>query len=211
MSRPASQKEETQRQIVATAIRIIKARGSKALSMRTLARELKRSPASLYKYFPNKAAILEAVREEVLKEMAAQFYEAEIEHAWPLEKVCTACRAMISYAEKEPQLYWLIYQRLNNARPDIKAIFNTFQFQYMQKQLRIAHRHGLLNLPNGFTVELLLLQLWACIHGVIMLRQTLMETEDVFTDVSDQMLEQMLENLENPKELWKVPYPAFKP
>ena len=103
----------------------------------------------------------------------------------------------------------MIYLLPTDTRPNFKEIFKTFHFRYMQKQLKIANHFGLLNLPDGFNVELLVLQLWTCIHGVITLRQGLMANKNIFIEASDQMLDQMLENLENPKELWRVPYPEF--
>jgi len=209
MSKTNSHREEVQHLIVITAAQMVQAKGQEALSMRTLAAKLERSPASLYKYFANKAAILDAVRQIALQQMAEGFLDAEREGSGPLEKVRTACRAMIAFALQEPRLYLLIYNQPKDTRPNYKEIFKTFHFRYMQKQLHIANRFGLLNLPDGFNVELLVLQLWTCIHGVITLRQSLMANESIFTKVSDQMLDQMLENLENPKELWQVPYPEF--
>jgi hypothetical protein len=49
------------------------------------------------------------------------------------------------------------------------------------------------------------MQLWTCIHGCVTLRNSLMDGEPIFKQVSDKMLDTMLDNLENPQDQWSVP------
>ncbi|NSW54054.1 MAG: TetR/AcrR family transcriptional regulator [Anaerolineae bacterium] len=199
-----TRREQTRRLIIAKAIEIVTRQGPESLSMRVLAEQVQRSPAALYKYFAGKEAILEAVRAHALQCMADAFVEGEAGAANELDKVRAACRTMIRFAEAQPQLYQLIYERQNGSRPNYKQIFNTFHFRYMQDRLRLAKRANLLNLPEGFTVELLVLQLWTCMHGVITLRQTLMAEEPIFEKVTDRLIDQMLANLEHPRDQWQI-------
>jgi AcrR family transcriptional regulator len=163
------------------------------------------SPAALYKYFDSKEAILEAVRQRALNRLGEQFAATERLHGNPLEDVRSACRTLLDFAITQPALYMLIYERSDSKRPNYKEIFNTFHFKYMQQKLRKARKAGLLNLPEGFTEELLVMQLWTCMHGCITLRNSLMAGEPIFKQVSERMLDTMLDNLENPADQWSVP------
>ena len=197
--------QEIRRLIVNAATHIIETDGQEALSMRLLAKKIDMSPAAIYKYFHGKEAILDAVRERALKRMEQSFAITEKLNGSPLDDVRNACRTLIDFAIQQPALYLLIYERYDEKRPDYRKIFNTFHFRYMQEKLRLARRVGLLNLPNGFTEELLVMQLWTCIHGCVTLRQSLMADEPIFEQVSDRMLDTMLSNLENQQDQWRVP------
>ena len=197
--------QEVRRMIVNTATRIIETDGQEALSMRGLASQIDLSAASIYKYFDGKEEILDAVRQRALKRLQQSFAVTERLNGNPLEAVRTACRTLLDFAIEEPSLYMLIYERSDHRRPDYKKIFNTFHFRYMQEKLRKARRAGLLNLPTGFNEEMLVMQLWTCIHGCVILRQSLMAGEPIFKQVSDHMLDTMLDNLENPQDQWSVP------
>ena len=201
--------QEVRRLIVDTATEIIETDGQEALSMRSLARRIDLSPAAIYKYFYGKEEILDAVRQRALKRLQQSFATTERLNGNPLEDVRNACRTLLDFAIQQPALYMLIYERYDEKRPDYKKIFNTFHFRYMQEKLRKARRAGLLNLPNGFNEELLVMQLWTCIHGCVSLRQSLMAGETIFKQVSDRMLDTMLMNLENQQDKWSVPRGAI--
>lgn len=55
--------------IVETALRIIDEQGAQALSMRSVAAHLNSSTATLYRHFPNRAALIEAVIDRVIGEI----------------------------------------------------------------------------------------------------------------------------------------------
>ena len=199
-----SQRDETRRLIVQTATQIIVTQGADALSMRMLAQRVNRSPAALYRYFANREAILEAVRDLALQQLAADFLVSEQEAPNEMEKVRAACRTLIQFGVRYPRLYMLIYEHTDGGRPDYKTIFNTFHFRYMRDKLKLLERAGLLNMPEGFTVELLILQLWTCIHGILAMRQNLMADEPIFRKVSERLVDQMLANLEYPQDQWQI-------
>ena len=199
-----SQRDETRRLIVQTATQIIVTQGADAFSMRMLAQRVNRSPAALYRYFANREAILEAVRDLALQQLAADFLVSEQEAPNEMEKVRAACRTLIQFGVRYPRLYMLIYEHTDGGRPDYKTIFNTFHFRYMRDKLKLLERAGLLNMPEGFTVELLILQLWTCIHGILAMRQNLMADEPIFRKVSERLVDQMLANLEYPQDQWQI-------
>ncbi len=211
VSTDTSHAQEVRRLIVDTATKVIENNGQDALSMRSLAAQIDLSPAAIYKYFAGKEEILDAVRQRALKRLSQSFASAERLNGNPLEDVRNACRTLMEFAIQEPALYLLIYERTDIRRPDYKKIFNTFHFRYMQQKLRKARRAGLLNLPNGFNEEMLVMQLWTCIHGCVTLRHSLMAGEPIFEQASEQMLEIMLDNLEHPEEQWSVPRGSLGP
>jgi AcrR family transcriptional regulator len=55
--------------VLSTALGLVDREGLDGLSMRRLARELGRDPMTLYRYAPNKAALLDAVAETVLSQL----------------------------------------------------------------------------------------------------------------------------------------------
>jgi len=55
--------------VLSTALELIDSEGLDGLSMRRLARELGRDPMTLYRYAPNKAALLDGVAETVLAQL----------------------------------------------------------------------------------------------------------------------------------------------
>jgi AcrR family transcriptional regulator len=97
------------REIVATALRILEAEGRDALTMRRLAGEIGMRAPSLYKHFPDKAAVEIALIEIGFTGMA-EALEAALErdddrNGPPLERLATAYRR---YALDHPHLYRLL-------------------------------------------------------------------------------------------------------
>ncbi|MFY9634844.1 MAG: TetR/AcrR family transcriptional regulator C-terminal domain-containing protein [Cellulosimicrobium cellulans] len=56
--------------VLSTALALVDAKGLDALTMRRLGQELGRDPMSLYRYAPNRAALLDGVTELVLQELS---------------------------------------------------------------------------------------------------------------------------------------------
>ncbi|MBN2047638.1 MAG: TetR/AcrR family transcriptional regulator [Anaerolineaceae bacterium] len=192
--------------IIKAATTLVLEDGLESFSMRKLADRIDYSPAALYKYYANKEAILDAVRNAALFRMQ-QMYDDDrnFKALQPIGQIRFMCSTVLQFAELYPDLYRLIYQRFNQERPDFKEIFSTFHFRYMQTVLHRAVNESSLELPPGFTEELVVLQLWVTLHGIICLRQTLMQDESIFHQVSDQLLEAMLNNLGTEEIDWQVP------
>jgi len=106
MSEPMSPRR---REIVETALRILEAEGREALTMRRLAGEIGIRAPSLYKHFPDKAAVEIALIEIGFTGMADALDTAlaqEDDHGCsPLERLAIAYRR---YALEHPHLYRLL-------------------------------------------------------------------------------------------------------
>lgn len=68
-SKPSRRGTLSREQVLAAAVRLIDADGLEALTMRHMGRELGRDPMALYRYTPNRAALLDGVAEQVLDEL----------------------------------------------------------------------------------------------------------------------------------------------
>ena len=66
---PVRRERLTREQILATALRMVDAEGIEALSMRRLGHELGRDAMSLYRYVPNRAALIDGIMEAVMDEL----------------------------------------------------------------------------------------------------------------------------------------------
>ena len=63
---PASRAEETRARIEETAERLFRVMGYQKTAVADIARELGMSPANVYRFFPSKSAINEAIAERLL-------------------------------------------------------------------------------------------------------------------------------------------------
>jgi AcrR family transcriptional regulator len=66
--RPGDRTRLSRERILAAALRLVDSEGLDALTMRRLGQELRRDPMALYRYLPNRTALLDGVAERVLDE-----------------------------------------------------------------------------------------------------------------------------------------------
>lgn len=94
--------------IVATASAMIEQDGVEALSLGKLAEALGVRAPSLYRYFKNKAALLQAVNLRTLEELFAALNEARTQHAsGPYEQLVAVAHAFRLFAHGHPRRYVL--------------------------------------------------------------------------------------------------------
>ncbi|MGP3752095.1 TetR/AcrR family transcriptional regulator [Streptomyces sp. IBSNAI001] len=96
------------RQIVAAARVLLEAEGPEALTMRRLADRVGVTAPSLYKHFPDKSSVVEALADEMLRETAGVLEAAEAAAPGSFSALATAYRA---YALAHPHLYLLTMGR----------------------------------------------------------------------------------------------------
>ncbi|MFN8025278.1 MAG: TetR/AcrR family transcriptional regulator [Acidimicrobiia bacterium] len=103
---PARELSPRAAEIVAVARRVLEAEGADALTMRRVGDELGMKAPSLYKHFPNKAAIELILIEQGLTEMGAALYEA-IGRRAPANAVRPLLETYRAVARAHPNLYRL--------------------------------------------------------------------------------------------------------
>ncbi len=102
MPRPARVTRDT---VLRAALHVVDAEGLDALTMRRLGEAVGVRAPSLYKHFPDKAAVEIALIDDGFAEIADAFEEALAEHGASLATLTTAYRA---FARAHPHLYRLI-------------------------------------------------------------------------------------------------------
>lgn len=104
--------------------------GVEALSMRNLAAKVGLSAMALYRYFPNKAALLQAMWEQILTEALSFTSASAYKGNTARERLTAGIEAFFTYWEGEPDNFWLVFQSsLTLSPPDRDALTNNAPYQ----------------------------------------------------------------------------------
>ena len=95
----------TKERLIAAMIRVIGTEGPHAASVRTIAREAECNEAVLYQHFPNKAAMQQAIWEEIAADMAAVLEPIASESASPEAFVRSWTNAVLTYYDEHPNAF----------------------------------------------------------------------------------------------------------
>lgn len=93
--------------ILQVALRLFEDGGDRALNMRALADALNVQPSSLYRHYPDRAALLAALEEQAVLALHARMWQAS-EHQPPAPALRAAAHAYLGYAREHPYLYGLL-------------------------------------------------------------------------------------------------------
>lgn len=91
------------------ALQLYRQHGLQALTMRAVADAVAVSPMALYRYFDNKSALLAAMGEFALHELATTVHEAVPRDAPASVQIRVSTEAFIGYWEAHPDHYRLVY------------------------------------------------------------------------------------------------------
>ena len=97
----------TTEQIFEAALTLFQTGGPEALSMRILAERLGVRPSSLYRYYPERDALMNALKDHAIRALHAALREA-VEAKRPEAAFAAAARSYLAYARAEPHLYSLM-------------------------------------------------------------------------------------------------------
>jgi len=181
------------RQAILDAAReIIAERGMDGLSMRSLAEKADYSPSTLYRYFEDKDAILDALA----KQAAAAVQEMPSERATntndPLEILLQSGLRLYDFARDHPVQYQLMTSATKSSPKNLETFLKDQNFEGLVVLIREGAISGSLRLPDGFNAERMAMLLWFAIHGASMLRAGLMSD---FGEECDEMVEQLAAGL----------------
>ena len=98
----------TAEQILAAALTLFQTGGDEALSMRLLAERLGVRPSSLYRYYPERGALVEALEHHALRELHAALRDATSDKR-PAAAFVAAAHGYLAYARTQPHLYSLLF------------------------------------------------------------------------------------------------------
>lgn len=129
------------------------------ISLRQLAREVGVSPTAVYRHFPDKAALLQALGEAGIEQMAA-WQKAAAAVATDRDTFAATGRAYVHWALAHPALFRLVF---GQCRTVGQSIFGDNEATTMLRE----HARQLTGTEQG--TQRLMLQAWALVHGLAML------------------------------------------
>lgn len=129
------------------------------LSLRQLAREVGVSPTAVYRHFPDKDALLAALAQTGIEQMAA-WQKAAAEASGADDAFAATGRAYVRWALAHPALFRLIFI---HSCPDGAAVFGT------STAARMLQDHAAALTPDPAQAQRLVIQAWSVVHGLAML------------------------------------------
>jgi AcrR family transcriptional regulator len=148
------------RALLDTALTLIEARGPEDVSLREVARQVGVSPAAVYRHFPDKQALMEAVAGEGLARLAAAQHAAAEACSELRARFAASGKAYVRFALANPGLF-----RATFTYPGVK-----FADLTRDGASRLLHSHAI-ELAGGDTqaAQLVATRAWALVHGLALL------------------------------------------
>ncbi|MBF6174594.1 TetR/AcrR family transcriptional regulator [Nocardia blacklockiae] len=138
-TRKERQRAERHRLIIDTAREIAEAQGWDAVTVRRLADAIEYSQPVLYSHFAGKDAIVAAVAEQGIAELAVEFRRLRTAASTPEQALTAVARGYLDFARDKPALYLAIFgldvdlkfgpeapQALRDAFGELAAVFGPF-------------------------------------------------------------------------------------
>jgi len=110
---------EYRSKIAKQALRIYRAEGSGAVSMRRLAKEVGCAPMTIYAHFEGKQDILRYLWADVLADMSDEIQEKLKPIVAPVERLQMAARTFVSYWVDHPDHFRLVFMSNDVTRSDV--------------------------------------------------------------------------------------------
>ncbi len=172
LSPAARRYSKKQQEILSAAHALVKAQGVEGLTMRALAEKMDYSPAALYKYFADKEAILEGLRQQGWALLRAMNTEAAQAPLSPPELFRALGRAYQDFATQYPEYYMLMFASTDAAPRSLEEIIARPDFQRITDLIQAGVDAGYLELPPDVTPLQVRFLIWFASHGMAMLKLT---------------------------------------
>ena len=179
----------TRQAILDAALAIINQKGVDGLSMRALAEEVDYSPSALYNYFDNKEEIVEAIRAEGWALLGAMDGGASQEGLSPIELLYQGGLSYLKFAETHPDHYLLMMSPSDKVPESLDEFMQWPNFKELASGVDAMVASGILKVPPGYTALHLAFLVWFVVHGIAMLKLTLMrDCQPEFDEISAQVM-----------------------
>lgn len=171
--------------ILAIALRQLAANGYERFSLREVAEEAGYTPAALYRYFPDRDALLREVLEGCLARFAAMLADADATGGSPRERLEAQAVGYVRFAVENPEVYRAMFLE----RPELGAAHPTSSraplplaphtmddvshdaaFAVLLRAVQALAAEGGI---GGRSVEEVSLLLWAGVHGLATMAVTM--------------------------------------
>ena len=168
---PRGEGERLREQLVAAAVSMLEAEGDAArVSVRSIAKAAGVSPTALYLHFPDRDALVSAAVDRGFAAFNEELLVAAAEQAQPLDRIRAAGRAYLDFAERQPELYAVIFstRRAKEEDCDEEAVPPVDRGQgldVLAATIAEARADG-----DAQEARELALTVWASLHGYATLR-----------------------------------------
>ena len=207
--RPAPEKAElvareplSRERIITAALELIESEGLRGLTMRALGRRLGVEAMALYHYFPNKAALLEAMATAVqdVRQIFGGFLAGvELAGMSAGERIVAVGLRYIEFALTYPAHFDLLFHVL----PLDAATWEDFvaggsTFRVPLELVQAGVNEGTFTIRPGYGVDEMAYSFWALVHGLAVLRKTrLRDLEADFDSLDRAALEALVRAFES--------------
>ncbi len=186
MPRPRHSLEEIERfktEVCIAALKLIGSGGITSLTFRALANELGSSHTRVHRYFQDREAIVDAVREYAFGQFAGHIGLDIREFASPVDALDSIVDGYLSFAQKEPDCFGVLFNKVSDPwllrSPNRHAVWEAIR-QPISHCVNEGYLEG--------DVDLLTNVVWSAIHGMT----TLILTGNV--NAQSQQVKQLLFN-----------------
>jgi AcrR family transcriptional regulator len=185
--------------IVEAALQLIDDEGLEALTMRALGQRLGVEAMALYYYFPNKAALLEAVAaagldvEKLFGGFVSKMAEAG---ATAGDRVIALGQRYVEFAQTHPAQFTLLFNTLPIGYDAWEEFMDgTSTFRIPQSAVQAGIDSGEFHPRPGYGRDEMAFHLWALVHGLAVLRQTrLRDLAADYETLQRTLLEQLVQS-----------------
>ncbi len=184
-ARRERERRSMEEEIIATALAMVRAEGATNLSLRRVAEQMEYSSAALYRYFPDKAALVAELCRRGFAEFARRL-EAVPTDLPAAERLLALGEAYLRFAADEPHLYTLMFVDVlpgqgAGAAPTMPEHFlGDRAFATLHRAVADGATSGQLTLTPDLVMPATL-SAWAHVHGYAMLR---LRFPQVFSDAA---------------------------
>lgn len=164
----------TRQAILDAALQILVEHGIDSLSIREIAHQIEYSPSGLYEYFASKEEIVQALRHEGFRLLGEQLRQVPDHFSVP-DKIVEAGINYLKFAQTHAQLYQLMFGRTPASRVSLQNMRKNSAYNALFYTIEQGIANGELTLPSPITAQTQAYGLWSLVHGMAMLRLTLLQ------------------------------------
>jgi AcrR family transcriptional regulator len=163
--------ERNRQEILDVARALVLEGGMEAMSLREVARRADYSPGALYRYFPNKEALLQEIAMIAIKRLGA-YLTAVPADLHPRERLIELGLAYMRFAEDNPEQLAVVFNRMVVPETDWRSYAKeAWPFTLVVGAVDDGVVEGAFRLPRGLEPEDFALGVWSTVHGFATLRQ----------------------------------------
>jgi len=174
----AKEIEVFRHEVCRAALRIISKEGLATLSFRGLAKALNCSHTRVHRYYTNKEALIQAVKDYAFGEFAEALESAVADIGMPTEKMRQAGRAYFNFAHQDPEAFRVLFSGIDPVKP-LETVNERRAWNAISQPITAAVADGdLEGDPDTLTYVF-----WSALHGITTL--SLSGNIKQGTDISD--------------------------